>query len=55
MEKHAADELAARGIYYGLTFVCYADGCVKVSINGEYYGMFDSTAGKFFSGSVGDF
>lgn len=32
----------------------YADGCVRVEVNGVYYGMFDANTGKFFSGAVGD-
>ena len=54
MEKRTAEELADRGIYYGLEFTCYADGRVKVDINGEFYGVFDSVAGKFFAGAPGD-
>lgn len=54
MERAAAAELADLGIFYGLNFVCYADGCVRVSVNGRYYNMFDSKTGRFFSGYVGD-
>lgn len=32
----------------------YADGRVKVKVNGEYYNIFDTNTGKFFSGYVGD-
>ena len=37
-----------------ISCVYYIDGCVKVSIDGEYYNIFDSTTGKFFSGYVGE-
>lgn len=55
MERMAAQAMADLGIFYGLDFVCYADGCVRVSVNGKYFNMFDAKAGKFFSGRVGDF
>lgn len=29
---------------------CYADGCVMVHTDGEFYGVFDANNGKFFSG-----
>lgn len=54
MEKAAAQAMADLGIFYGLDFVCYADGRVKVSVYGKYFNMFDTNAGKFFSGFVGD-
>lgn len=55
MERAAADELAFRHIFYGIDFVCYADGCVKITVSGKYYNMFDTKTGKFFSGCVGDY
>ena len=32
----------------------YADGRVRVNLNGKFYSMFDAGTGKFFSGSPGD-
>lgn len=52
MEKAAAQAMADLGIFCGLDFACYADGCVKISVNGKYFNMFDTNAGKFFSGCV---
>lgn len=54
MEEAAAYEMADRGILYGLDFVCYADGCVKVSVYGKYFNMFNTKTGKFFSGAPGE-
>lgn len=54
MEKAAALAMADLGIFYGIDFVCYADGCVKISVNGKYFNMFDTNSGKFFSGCPGD-
>ncbi len=31
----------------------YKDGRVKVCVNGEFYNVFDSRTGKFFSGYAG--
>lgn len=47
----ALKELGVRG---HISAVYYTDGCVKVSVNGEYYNVFDANTGKFFSGFVGD-
>lgn len=56
MQNAVIHALASRGLS-GAQFVkcdCFTDGCVRVEINGNYYGIFDSITGKFFSGSVGD-
>ena len=37
-----------------ISCVYYKNGCVKVSIDYQYYNVFDSNTGKFFSGYVGD-
>lgn len=55
MEKAAMAALLDRGIHRAVTsYECYADGRVKVCINGKYYSMFNTNTGKFFSGCVGD-
>lgn len=54
MEKAAAQAMADLGIFYGIDLVCYAGGCVKVSVNGKYFNMFDTNAVKFFFGCPGD-
>jgi len=33
---------------------CYQDGCIRVSINGEYYNTFNSNTGMFFSSDERD-
>ena len=47
--------LHARYISGTVSAVYYQDGCIRVSVDGKYYGMFDSNTGKFFSGYVGDY
>lgn len=54
MKEALTAALKARDIYGHISAVYYTDGCVKVSVNSEYYGVFDSNTGKFFSGYVGD-
>lgn len=47
--------LEKRGISFGdVQPTYYTDGRVLVCVNGQYYGVFDSNTGKFFSGYVGD-
>lgn len=56
MRKAVLQALAERGLR-GAQMVkcdCYADGCVRVEVNTEFYGMFDCFTGKFFDGFVGD-
>lgn len=55
MERAATNAPAFRHIFCGIDFVCYADGCVKITVSGKYYNMFDTKTGKFFSGFVGDY
>lgn len=53
MELTAAYALAERGIFYGLDFACYADGCVRISSYGTYrknYTIFDTKTGEFLPG-----
>lgn len=45
--------LKERGVHGRISAVYYIDGRVKVSVNGEYYNVFDVNTGKFFSGYVG--
>lgn len=48
--------LADRGIASErATCEYYKDGRVKVEVSGEFYGIFDTTTEKFFSGCVGDY
>lgn len=54
MKKALVKALQARGVHGHVSAVYYTDGRVKVSVNGAYYGVFDSNAGEFFSGFVGD-
>ena len=54
MKDALVQALKARDVHGHISAVCYKDGCIHVSINGEYYGMFDSNTGSFFSGCVGD-
>ncbi len=46
--------LKENGLHGHISCVYYIDGRVKVSIDGEYYSVFDSNTGRFFSGYVGD-
>lgn len=46
--------LLANNIHGHIGCKYYADGCVSVSVNGEYYNMYNCNIGKFFSGFVGD-
>lgn len=54
MKKALVKALQARGVHGHVSAVYYTDGRVKASVNDAYYGVFDSNAGKFFSGFVGD-
>lgn len=54
MERAVLLALRDRNVYGHVTCDCYADGRVKVSVDGEYYGIFDSNICKFFGGYVGD-
>lgn len=46
--------LKAQDVHGHISCEYFKDGIVKVSIDGEYYNLFDSNTGKFFSGCVGD-
>lgn len=54
MKKALVKALQARGVHGHVSAVYYSDGRVKASVNGAYYGVFDSNTGEFFSGFVGD-
>lgn len=55
MEAAVIVALKGRGIKPNDVFCeYYADGCVRVNLNGRFYSMFDTGTGKFFSGSPGD-
>lgn len=55
MKARLDQAIIDEGIKGNVTCTYYAGGNIKVSIDGEYYGMFDTNTRKFFSGSVGDF
>jgi len=55
MKKKLAQALKEQEIqFHDLSCEFYKDGCIRVTINGEYYYMFNSNTGMFFSGEVGD-
>ena len=54
MKAALIQALRKKGLRGHISCVYYIDGRVKVSIDGEYYNIFDSTTGKFFSGCPGD-
>ena len=54
MKAALVKALQERGVHGHISAVYYTDGRVKVSVNGEYYNVFDAENGKFFSGYVGD-
>lgn len=54
MKQALVSALKARDVHGHISAVYYTDGRVKVSVDGQYYGVFDSNAGEFFSGCVGD-
>lgn len=54
MKEALVTALKARDVHGHISAVYYADGHIKASVNGEYYGVFDTNTGKFFSGYVGD-
>lgn len=54
MKAALVKSLQDRGVHGHISAVYYTDGRVKVSVNGEFYGVFDGNSGNFFSGYVGD-
>lgn len=54
MKAALVKALKERGVHGHISAVYYTDGRVNVSVNGEYYNVFDANTGKFFSGYVGD-
>lgn len=54
MKAALAKTLKDRGVHGHISAVYYTDRNIKVSVNGEYYNVFNSNTGKFFSGYVGD-
>lgn len=55
MKAALVKALQGQGIHGHISAVYYTDGNIKVSVDGEYYNMFSSTTGNFFSGCVGDY
>lgn len=53
MKTALVSALESRDVHGRISAKYYTDGCVNVSVNGEYYGVFDSNTGAFFSGCVG--
>lgn len=54
MKAALVEALKAKDVHGHVSAVYYADGNVMVSINNEYYGVFNSNKGEFFSGAPGD-
>lgn len=54
MKAALVQALKRNGVHGHISCKYFKDGVVEVSINGEYYNLFDSNTGKFFSGCVGD-
>lgn len=54
MKAALVKALAERGVHDHISAVYYADGNIKVNVDGEYYNIFNANTGKFFSGYVGD-
>lgn len=48
MKAAMVKALKERGVHGHVSAVYYTDGRVKVSVNGKYYNVFDTNAGKFF-------
>lgn len=54
MKDAVVKALKTAGVHGHIGCVYYADGRVKVTVNGEFYRVFDFNRGEFFSGYVGD-
>lgn len=54
MKEAVVGALKARDVHGHITCKYYKDGCVAVGVDGNFYGVFDIHARKFFSGFVGD-
>ena len=54
MKTALVQALKARGVHGHISCKYFTDGVVEVSVDGQYYNLFDSNTGKFFSGYVGE-
>lgn len=54
MKAAVVQALKEKDVHGHFSCTYYADGHIRVAVNGKYYGVFDSNTGKFFSGFVGD-
>lgn len=54
MKEAVVEALKARDVHGHITCKYYKDGRVAVGVDGNFYGVFDIHARKFFSGFVGD-
>lgn len=54
MKWALVEALKERDVHGHISAAYYTDGNVLVRLDGEYYGVFDSRKGEFFSGYVGD-
>ena len=54
MQAAVAAALKERGVQGHISCTCYTDGRVRVAVDGQYYNVFDTNLGQFFSGFVGD-
>lgn len=54
MKDAVVEALRARDVHGHISCKYYKGGRVAVGVNGDFYGVFDVHARKFFSGFVGD-
>lgn len=55
MKEALVKALNEKDVHGHVSAKYYADGNVLVRLDGDYYGVFDSNKGEFFSGYVGDY
>lgn len=54
MKEAVVKALQERDVHGHISCTYYQDGCICIAVDGEYYGVFDSRKGEFFSGYAGD-
>lgn len=54
MKGAVCNALKAKGVHGHIRAVYYADGNVKIEVDGIFYGVFNAQENQFFSGCVGD-
>lgn len=55
MKDALVKALKGRDVHGHVSATYYTDGNILVRLDGEYYGVFNSNKGEFFSGYVGDY